>query len=255
MSLILVALVSSLVINTFFFVAAVLNRSDRVTDLSYCLTFIFIVLQYTLTQSNPTFFQTLMACMVTVWALRLGTHLFLRIIRLKSDSRFDGIRDQPLKFARFWFLQAISITIIILPVLVVLLARHIPPYGLISFLGFLVWAAGLALETVADFQKSQYKKLKNPPTPWVSTGLYKYARHPNYFGEMLCWWGIFIYTLPYLSGWNWIAIASPVYITWLLIFVTGIPPLLKKYAEKYASHPDYAAYISSTHLLIPIPKK
>jgi len=255
MSLILVALTSSLVINSFFFVIAVINQSDRVTDLSYSLSFVLIALQYTLTQTNPTLFQTLLAYMIIIWGLRLGTHLFLRILKLKKDTRFDGIREDTVKFARFWFLQAISVAVIMLPALIVLLARHTPRFWQFSFIGFVVWAVGLGLETVADYQKSQYKSLQDPPTPWVSTGLYKFARHPNYFGEMLCWWGIFLYTLPYLSGWNWLTIISPIYITSLLLFVTGVPLLEKKSAEKFAANPDYAAYKSSTHLLIPIPKK
>jgi len=238
MSLILVALVSSLVINAFFFILAVLNQSDRVTDLSYSLSFVLIALQYTLTQTNPTFFQTLLACMIIIWGLRLGTYLFFRNLKLKKDSQ---------KSARFWLLQAISVAIIILPALIVLLARHIPRFWQVSFIGFVIWSVGLVLETVADYQKSQYKSLKDPPTPWVSTGLYKFARHPNYFGEMLCWWGIFIYALPYLSGWAWLTVVSPVYITSLL--------LSKCSSQKYTGDPGYAAYKSSTHLLIPIPKK
>lgn len=255
MTIIYVALVSSLVINTFFFLLAVMNQSDQVTDLSYCLSFIFIAAQYILTQNQPTFWQKLLAVMVIVWGLRLGTHLFLRILKLKRDPRFDGIREHTGKFARFWFLQAVSVALILLPALLVLSARRTPALWWISLIGLVVWAAGLYLETLADFQKYEYRELKNPLTPWVSTGLYKSARHPNYLGEMLCWWGIFIYAVPYLSGWTWLTVVSPLYISGLLLFVTGVPLVEKKSAAKYASHPDYAAYKSSTRLLIPIPKK
>jgi len=249
-------LISSLVINSFFFAIAAVSESDQLTDLSYSLSFILIVIEYVFTQSNLTFPQLLLAIMIISWGVRLGTYLFYRVFKLKKDHRFDGIREDLKKFAKFWFLQAISVVVILWPAVLVLSSR-VPPskYPWLLVLGFLIWLKGLIIETVSDWQKAAYKRLTQPPTPWASTGLFKYARHPNYFGEILCWVGIFIFSIPYLSGWQWLSVISPLYISALLIFATGVPLLEKHHLEKYGQYPGYKDYLKNTHLLIPLPGK
>ncbi len=254
MSVFIVSLIASLVINTFFFAIAATSQTDQFTDLSYSLSFILIALLYLFTQTTIAPVQLLMGVMIIAWGIRLGSYLFYRVLKLKKDHRFDGIREDLKKFAKFWFLQALSVAVIIWPAIIVLSSRTPPANYWLVVLGFIIWATGLFIETLADWQKSAYKLLNSPPTPWASTGLYKSARFPNYFGEILVWLGVFIFAIPYLSGWNWLSIVSPIYISTLLLFVTGIPPLEKHHQEKYGSNPDYQKYLKSTHLLVPLPK-
>jgi steroid 5-alpha reductase family enzyme len=108
---------------------------------------------------------------------------------------------------------------------------------------------------LADWQKYNFKNKPENKDKWTDVGLWSYSRHPNYFGEILCWVGLFIAALSYLSGIKYLFIISPIYISALLLFVSGIPPLEKRYDEKYRDNERYQQYKASTPLLIPWLKK
>jgi steroid 5-alpha reductase family enzyme len=193
--------------------------------------------------------------MVLVWAVRLGAYLFRRILRMKVDHRFDEMRDNPLRFARFWLLQAISVAVIMLPV-TYLLGRDDPPgFGAWAVAGTAIWLVGLAIETVADAQKSAFKSKPENRERFITTGLWRYSRHPNYFGEMLVWWGLFVYAAPFLEGWAYAVVIGPVFITLLLLFVSGIPLLERSADAKYGEDPAYREYKRRTSILVPLPPR
>lgn len=104
-------------------------------------------------------------------------------------------------------------------------------------------------------KKYTFKNNSQNESKWTNIGLWKYARHPNYFGEMTCWWGLFIFIVPYLSGPEYLSVIGPIFITFLPLFVSGIPPLERAYKEKYNGNAEYQKYRNSIHLLIPIPGK
>jgi len=114
---------------------------------------------------------------------------------------------------------------------------------------------GLILETIADYQKYTFK---NDPTnhgKWIQCGLWKFSRHPNYFGELLVWWGLFIIAFGFLTGALWLTILGPIYLTLLLLFVSGVPTLENKYDQRYKDNGDFQRYKESTSLIIPLPPK
>ena len=237
-----------------FFALSASFKTDKFTDLSYGLTFVAAVLILFFTKSNQSLVQIITAFLITVWGLRLAGYLFVRILKTKKDTRFDKIRNDPVKFAKFWFLQAIAIFIILLPALIILNTQKTA--SLSFFLtGLVIWSAGFIVESIADQQKFVFKSKAENKDKWIPTGLWKYSRHPNYFGEILIWWGIFIIALPYLEGWLILSAVGPLFITCLLLFVTGIPTLEKKYEEKYKNDPDFAEYKLQTSLLVPLPPK
>jgi steroid 5-alpha reductase family enzyme len=248
-------LLISFLIQIVFFVFAASFKTDKFTDLSYGLTFVglaFLVLIY-----NGNFFsyQIVLTAAITLWGGRLAGYLFIRILKTKRDKRFDGIRENFLKFARFWILQTVSVWIIMLPSFYILSSQSSRKLSPIMYLGILLWLTGLVIETIADYQKYFFKINLQNKGSWIETGLWKYSRHPNYFGEMLCWWGIFIFSTPFLSDWAWILAIGPIYITSLLLFVSGIPPLEKKYNEIFKDNPGYQSYKNRTSLIIPfLPK-
>lgn len=251
-NLFLETLVLCAIIQAIFFAYASRFKTDKVTDLSYGLTFIILSIYSFLRNGTHFPYQFLISFMVVVWGLRLATYLFIRIIRTKKDDRYDGIREDFFKFAQFWILQAISVWIISLPSTFMhsLNLSHQANFFLI--LGFAIWLTGFLIESIADAQKFRFKNNKNNRGKWIQTGLWKHARHPNYFGEMLCWWGIFAITIPYQNGFSWLTILGPITITSLLLFVSGIPPLEKKYLALYKDNPEYQDYKNNTNLLLPI---
>jgi steroid 5-alpha reductase family enzyme len=108
---------------------------------------------------------------------------------------------------------------------------------------------------VADWQKFVFKNREKNRGLWIQSGLWNYSRHPNYFGEILLWWGIFLYVTPFIQGLYWISVIGPLFITFILLFVSGIPLLEKKYDKKYVKNEKYQKYKSSTSVLILLPKK
>jgi steroid 5-alpha reductase family enzyme len=244
----------ALALNGAFFVVAATRKTDVVTDLSYSLTFIVsaIVLPFTGARQPV---QLVASLLVIAWALRLGAYLFRRILHMKIDHRFDGIREQPLRFARFWFLQAITVAVVMLPVSYLLDQAHPPVFGAWGIVGVLVWLTGFLIETLADAQKAAFRARDENRSRFVADGLWRYSRHPNYFGEMLVWWGLFLVAVPVLHGAAFAVVIGPVFITLLLLFVSGIPPLERSAEEKYGGDPTYREYKRRTSILVPLPPR
>lgn len=134
-----------------------------------------------------------------------------------------------------------------------------PDFGLFSdFLGVAMFFVGLVVETLADSAKFAFRESKPKPLDILKEGVWKYSRHPNYFGEILLWWGVYLLCLPVSSKTGVYTVASPLFISWLLLFVSGIPlsepPKEKKYVEA-EKQPEYQDYIDSTSPLIPMPNE
>jgi steroid 5-alpha reductase family enzyme len=253
-------------IQALFFLLAYILQTDIFTDFVYGLTFIIVALFFLFLNRSFTITQITLFLMIFSWGARLGVYLFIRILKTKKDERFNQIRKSVFKLAGFWTLQAVTIFIIMLPSLIVLtkndsltqayfLIQDKSFFYVILILGFLIWLTGFLIETIADWQKFKFKSKPENKGKWTNKGLFKYSRFPNYFGEMLCWWGIYIYTLPFLKGFEYLTIISPIYITVLLKYVSGIPILEKKHEEKYGNKKEFQKYKNKTSLLVPLPPK
>ncbi len=249
----LVAFILSMSIQLSFFLIAALRKTDLVTDLAYGSSFVAIAWWIALkfTPLGPV--AAALVAMVILWGLRLATYLFIRILTIKQDKRFNGVRENSFKFGMFWILQAISIWVILLPSLLGISTHVFTSLQPLHWVGLTVWIIGLWLETVADWQKFAFKLVPTNRDRFIDKGVWKYSRHPNYFGEILCWWGIFLIVVPQLTGWTWLSILGPLHITLLLLFVTGVPTLEKSYAVRYAKDRAYQDYKRRTSLLIPLP--
>jgi steroid 5-alpha reductase family enzyme len=250
----LTTLAISLVIQAVFFAFAATLRTDKVTDLSYSLSFV-VLAAVLLAGSRRALPQLTLALMVGMWGLRLAAYLFYRILAMGRDARFDGIREHFWKFFRFWLLQGVAIWIVMWPATLWFAGAGSPGWSLAMTAGLAIWSAGLAIETVADLQKFRFKSQPGAGGRWIDTGLWRYSRHPNYFGELLCWWGVLVYVAPDLGPWLAVGVVGPLTITSLLLFGTGIPTLERSASEKWGRDPAYEAYRRRTNLLIPWPRR
>ena len=240
--------------NAAFFVIAAIRKTDVVTDLSYSLSFAVLAIVLPLTgASEPV--QLVASLLVLAWAARLGVYLFRRILRMKVDHRFDEMREKPLRFARFWVLQAITVAVVMLPVSYLLGEGNPPGFGPWIAAGAAIWLAGLVIEAVADAQKFTFKTKGAEGERFITSGLWKYSRHPNYFGEILVWWGLFAFSVPFLAGAAFAVVLGPVFITLLLLFVSGIPLLEKSAESRYGDDPAYREYRRRTSVLVPLPPR
>ena len=192
---------------------------------------------------------TLLYALVTLWGLRLSVHIYRRNKNKTEDYRYRAWREQWGKtfywrsYLQVFLLQGFLLLVIFSPVIHAAGAEP-TGWGLSTWTGTACWLIGFFFQTVADYQLSVFVKHKKPGDI-LQTGLWKYCRHPNYFGEILMWWGIFIITLPLEN--SLFFIISPVSILLLLVFVSGIPLLEKK----YAGNPAFEEYKKRTSVLVP----
>lgn len=245
------SLIISLGINAFFFLIAITRKTDKVTDLSYSLTFLVISIYYLAQLSSPTLYLLIPSFLVIIWSIRLGIYLFIRILKIKKDERFNQMHDKPLRFAGFWVLQAFTVWLVQCPLSIFYSSQPKTSYLFISLAGIGIWLIGLTIESISDYQKYKFKIQAQNKNRWIDSGLWYYSRHPNFFGESMLWWGIFIYIAPILTGWSWLGLIGPLFITLMLLFVSGVPLLEKKADDKYGKNRDYQFYKTRTNPFVP----
>ncbi len=195
----------------------------------------------------------IMKILTSLWGLRLSWHLARRNTKKEEDYRYFEMRQKWQRnfertiFLRVYLLQYVLNLIIGLPVIYVNLIGS-KPAGFLTIIGVLLWLVGMYFEVVGDAQLEAHIKKKTGKL--MTTGLWKYTRHPNYFGESVLWWGIFVVSLS--ASWsNFWLIISPLVITLLLLFVSGIPLLEKRMAKR----PGWNEYARKTSKFIPLPPK
>jgi steroid 5-alpha reductase family enzyme len=236
-------------INILMFFPAFYLKTDKLTDSSYCLTFVVVSLAAFL-NSEITLGSSIMLGMIWLWAFRLGLYLLMRIRKIGHDSRFNEMRAHFGKFLGFWILQGFTVGIVLIPSLLYFknLNHRI---SWLNFVGAVLWGLGLSIEALADRQKNRFYAVAINRGKWLDTGLWHYSRHPNYFGEILVWLGIYVFSLASLDLWqSLLGFLSPLYISVLLIFVSGIPILEKSAEKKFGQNPAYRSYKENTNLLI-----
>ena len=251
--IILYALILSIVINLIVFVIAYILQTDKLTDLTYAGTFV-VLAACGLSLAGWTWPGIVLFVMVLLWALRLGTYLGIRIHKKGRDKRFDDMRPKFWRFAGFWSIQATTIWVLSIPVLL-FLSQAPETIGLVSFAGLAIWLIGLIIETTADLQKYRFINDRKNKGKWIERGLWRYSRHPNYFGEMLVWIGVYVFVAPALPLWQgFVALIGPLFIIFLLLRVSGVPMLEKAADKRWGSQKAYQEYKKRTRVIIPLPR-
>lgn len=235
-----------------FFISTVL-KDNSIADIGWGLGFIVATISALVLSHNTVIRSWLFILAVTAWGLRLAFHIYLRNRGRTEDFRYKQWRDQwgenPImvvirSFLQVFMLQAALLIVIATP-LIYGVSQSEPGLTSLDAIGFAVWLIGLSIETVGDWQLRKFKRDPNNRGKLMTTGLWRYTRHPNYFGEALLWWGIWI--VAQSVDFAWWTIVSPVTITILLRFVSGVPMLEKK----YQGNPDFEAYKKQTSAFIP----
>uniref|UniRef100_A0A6N2L294 Uncharacterized protein n=1 Tax=Salix viminalis TaxID=40686 RepID=A0A6N2L294_SALVM len=170
-----------------------------------------------------------------------------------EDRRFDEMRSNLGKLAVFWIFQAVWVWTVSLPVTVVNGIDRDPSVQAADIIGWIMWSVGVSFEATADQQKLTFKNAPENRGKWCNVGLWNISRHPNYFGEILLWWGIFVASTPVLEGSEWLVILGPIFLTLLLLFVSGIPLLEQSADKKFGNVAAYRVYKRTTSPLIPLP--
>jgi steroid 5-alpha reductase family enzyme len=250
-------LAAVIVFMLFVWVLSLLKQDAGIADIFWGLGFILVAwVTFCLSQGNgPRRF--VVVAMTTLWGLRLSIHLFVRNRGSEEDHRYQAMRSVHGK--RFWIVSLFSVFLlqgVILWVVSLVIQSALfvqSPLRLTWFdaLGILIWSTGFVVETIADKQLSHFKSDPANKGKVMDQGLWAYSRHPNYFGEMLIWWGFYAISLNH-AGFAWV-ILSPILITFLLLKVSGVALLEKNITER---RPAYVDYIRRTNAFLPwFPRK
>lgn len=245
------AVAMAYVIQWLVFIPSWAQRTEKYFDLTGSLTYITITVALALLTPGLDARALIVAALVVVWAGRLGSFLFRRIHRAGRDDRFDELKKTPLRFLNVWTIQGLWVTLTAAAAWITITSATRRDLDAFAVVGGVLWLAGFGIEVVADQQKSRFRADPANRDRFINTGLWSRSRHPNYFGEILLWVGIAVISIPVLSGWQWIALASPVFVTLLLTKVSGVPLLEAKAEKKWGGQADYEAYKRSTPVLVP----
>jgi steroid 5-alpha reductase family enzyme len=237
-------------INWAVFVPSNLAKTEHYFDLTGSATYVTVTAVALLLSDDLDARAVIVGAMVLVWALRLGTFLFRRVRRAGKDGRFDQIKTDPLRFLMTWTLQGLWVLLTLAAALAVITGVEREPIGWVAIAGMVVWGTGFAVEVVADLQKSAFKRDPANDGRFITSGLWAWSRHPNYFGEIVLWTGIAVIALPVLSGWRWATLISPVFVTLLLTRVSGIPMLEARAEKRWGEEEEYRRYVANTPVLV-----
>jgi steroid 5-alpha reductase family enzyme len=237
------------------FVPAFILKTEKFYDLTGSLTYLSIFI-YCLVATdsigNLKFSNILVAGSVMIWAMRLGSFLFMRISKDGKDERFNSIKTSFSRFFMTWTLQGMWVFICSSAALVAITSPTGVIISNIFIIGFVLFIFGFVIEVIADNQKSRFRSKKENKNSFINEGLWARSRHPNYFGEITLWTGITVMALPTFIGMNYLALFSPIFTYLLLNHVSGIRLLEARGHQKWGHLDAYNKYKKDTPKLIPM---
>ena len=237
------------------FIPSYVFVTEHYFDLTGSLTYISVTLLAILFTVDISLRDILLTLLVWIWAFRLGSFLFIRVKKAGSDGRFDQMKKDFWWFLMTWTIQGLWVFLTLAMALAAITSELKITIDIFAVIGALIWILGFSIEVIADQQKTNFKNNPANENNFISEGLWKWSRHPNYFGEMVLWIGIAVIAFPVLSGWQLTALISPIFVIFLLTKVSGISMLEARGYKKWKDDPAYLNYINQTSILIPLPPK
>jgi len=245
-----ISLCMTLVYMSIWYVWALYLKDNSIADIAWGTIFVMIAWLSLFYTDVVTWKQLLVTMLVTVWGARLSLHIYAR--HNGEDLRYAQWRQEwhnvkLRSLFQVFVLQGVIATIIAMPVIYINVSQA--SFGWLDLIGLSVWLCGFAFELISDWQLQQFLEQRNDPNAVMTSGLWRYSRHPNYFGESCMWWGIWITSLSLPYG--WLCVISPITITYLIRYVSGIP--LNE--AQFAGNPEYQVYQQTTSAFIPMPPR
>ena len=250
MSLFMICASVSFVLHWIIFLPSFAFQTEHYFDLTGSISYLSAVaLAFYLNPSvDPR--DLLIGLLIVVWAVRLGSFLFMRVKQDGKDDRFTIMKTQFHWFLMTWTLGGLWVFLTMAAGLAAITSNTTQPFGLMAYLGLALWIFGFSIEVIADRQKRAFKKNQQKDKEFITSGLWAWSRHPNYFGEITLWIGLTLIALPVLSGWQLVTLISPVFVYILLTKISGIPLLENRGMKKWGSDPEYIDYVNRTPALI-----
>lgn len=236
------------------FVLSLLKKRNDVADVAWGPGFVLLALTSLVTAGAVTSLSVAVSLLVTIWGLRLGLHIYRRNRSKPEDYRYAEWRKRwgrwfvVRSYAQVYLLQGALLYLIAIPVLLINTSPS-ASWNPLTFSGLALGLAGLILEAISDVQLSRFRRNPANRGKLMTTGLWAYSRHPNYFGEVLHWWGVWAMACAVPGGLA--SVLSPLLITFLILKISGIPLL----EQKMQHHPQFAEYKARVSAFVPLPPK
>lgn len=239
------------ILHWIIFIPSFIFQTEHYFDLTGSISYIStIVVAYFFHPDMDT--RSLVVCvLMTIWAIRLGSFLFRRVKRDGKDRRFDEIKTKFFRYMFTWTLGGAWVFITMAAGLAVITSASQVALDGFFYAGVAIWILGFGIEVVADRQKTKFRSNSENKDKFITEGLWSISRHPNYFGEIVLWFGIAVVALPTLVGWQYVTLISPIFVTFLLIKVSGVKLLEESGMVRWGEDPAYRNYVASTPSLVP----
>ena len=244
-------LVLIFVIQWIAYIPAFIFKTEKFYDLTGSLTYIAAIL-FALYSTNN--FESLdprsliIGAAIIIWAIRLGSFLFMRVRKDKKDGRFDTIKTSFSQFFMTWTLQGMWVFVCSSAALVAIANPIAVPIDIVFVIGLALFILGFVVEIIADNQKSAFRSIPENKDVFINEGLWARSRHPNYFGEITLWTGITVMGISTFEGMNYLALFSPIFSYLLLNYVSGVRMVEYRGNKKWGHLDDYKAYLSLIHI-------
>ena len=242
------------VIQWIAYIPAFLLKTEKFYDLTGSLTYIgsvLFALYATGSFQNLQLGNLIVGIAIIVWAVRLGSFLFMRIRKDKKDGRFDSIKTSFSQFFMTWTLQGMWVFICSSAAFVALANPAGILINSVFIAGLVIFVVGFAVEVIADNQKTVFRSIPENKDQFINEGLWARSRHPNYFGEITLWAGITVMCISVFEGMNFLAVFSPIFSYLLLVYVSGVRMLEYRGHKKWGHLDEYKNYKKNTPKLIP----
>ena len=249
-------LILTFVIQWVVFLPSFYFQTEHFYDLTGTLTYLSIIITgvfYNIKLNDEMLSnrKIIIASLVCIWALRLGTFLFIRVIKVGEDKRFHEWKKSFMLFFRTWTIQGLWVFLTAITAITAITSNNENELEITFYVGFILWLYGFLFESISDFQKMKFKFNLDNKNKFIQTGLWSKSRHPNYFGEIIVWLGMAIMCVPLFEGLQYVSLISPIFVFLLLTKVSGTPILEKQADEKWGSNEKYKQYKKNTPEIFP----
>ena len=235
------------------YIPAYVFQTEKFYDLTGSLTYLSVTWYALILASgdfaNANVANTVIVLLISLWALRLGSFLFMRIHKDGEDKRFRTIKPSATQFFMTWTLQGLWVSLCSMCALTAISSDTGVVVNALFYFGLGLFVLGFSTEIVADNQKSKFRSFPENRDKFITTGLWAKSRHPNYFGEIVLWAGIAVMSFSSLEGWQYLTLISPIFTYILLVYVSGVRMLEARADIKWGHDENYKKYKSSTPVL------
>ena len=235
------------------YIPAYVFQTEKFYDLTGSLTYLSVTWYALILASgdfaNANVANTVIVLLISLWALRLGSFLFMRIHKDGEDKRFRTIKPSATQFFMTWTLQGLWVSLCSMCALTAISSDTGVVVNALFYFGLGLFVLGFSTEIVADNQKSKFRSFPENRDKFITKGLWAKSRHPNYFGEIVLWAGIAVMSFSSLEGWQYLTLISPIFTYILLVYVSGVRMLEARADIKWGHDENYKKYKSSTPVL------